>query len=160
MTFSGIYIPTPIAIPDRMAIVTAYGGRLLHSSLRLIDHVLASDFDLSLVPSFHLILALLPLGALVQSGKLHPKDSEVTSRQTKLEDYKRALGSAHPKLSLIIQDVDNMDPPHDYSQYAGSRREAELELPEAVIPGWDMGFDQLFDVDALWPIMNDWANPG
>lgn len=140
-----------------MTIVTAYGGQLLHSSLRLIDHILTSKLDLSLVPSFHLILALLPLGALVQSGKLHPMAEEVTSRQNKIDQYKAVLSHAHPKLGLIVQDVDNMDPPHDYSQWA-SKRDEDTGLPEAVIPGWDLGFDQLFDMEALWPLMGDWAN--
>jgi hypothetical protein len=140
-----------------MEIVMFFGGSLMKSSLSLIDHVLTSHIDLALVPSFHLILALVPLAALIQSGKLNPEQEEVTSRQDKVNAYKIVLGHAHPKVSLLIHDIDNMEPPHDYSRYA---RHNETEANEAggMAAGWDFGFDQLFDVDALWPLMGDWAN--
>lgn len=140
-----------------MEIVTLFGGSLLQASLRLINHVLISHIDLALVPSFHLVLALIPLGALIQSGKLAPELEEVTSRQNKLDAYKLVLGRAHPKISLIINDIDNMEPPHDYGRY---KRHIESELADegGLAPGWEFGFDQLFDMDALWPLMGEWAN--
>lgn len=154
LTLSGVYIPTPLAILDRMEIVTFFGGNLLHSSLRLIDHVLSSDLDLSLVPSFHLVLSLLPLGALIQSGKLHPDSEDVIARQSRLEEYKRILARSHPKLGLIIQDIDNMEPPHDYSQWV---RDVDAARADAMAPAWDLGFDQLFDIEALWPLLGDFT---
>lgn len=134
-----------------------FGGSLLHASLRLIDHVLASHMDLALVPSFHLVLALVPLAALIQSGKLAPDKEEVTSRHDRLVAYKSVLSRAHPKISMIIHDIDNMEPPHDYSHYA---RHNEFEPGEVggLASGWDLGIDQMFDIDALWPLMGEWAN--
>lgn len=139
-----------------MEIVKYFGGPLLHSSLRLIDHVLASHLDLALVPSFHMLLALVPLTALIQSGKLAPDQEEVTSRQARLDAYKGVLRRAHPKLSLMITDIDNMEPPHDYSRYAQNDESGAGEF--GVAPAWDFGFDQLFDIDALWPLMGEWSN--
>lgn len=138
-----------------MEIVTNFGGQLLFSSLRLIHHVLSSQIDLALVPSFHMLLALIPLAALIQSGKLNPAEDAVISRENQLTEYKLVLGRTHPKLGLLVQDIDNMEPPHDYSRF---RKEALNPLDD-VAPGWDLGFDQFFDMDALWPLMNEWANP-
>lgn len=140
-----------------MEIVMFFGGSLLEASLRLIDHVLATHFDLALVPSFHLVLALFPLASLIQSGKLAPETDDVTSRHDRLVAYKSVLSRAHPKVSLIIHDIDNMEPPHDYSHY-GRQDDFESGQVGGLAPGWDLGFDQLFDMDALWPLMGEWAN--
>lgn len=157
VVLSGLYIPTPVLYPGRMEIVTTFGGDLLRASLKGIHHVIASDLDLSLIPSFHLVLALLPLGALVQSGKLHPGAAEVLSRQHALESYRKILGRAHPKMALIIHDLDHMAAPHDYTAF-GEGTEGE-EVP--LYPDWgDLGMEQLFDLDTLWPMLNDLQGHG
>jgi hypothetical protein len=135
-----------------MDIVTTFGGALLRASLDGIQHVLDSDLDLSLIPSFHLVLALLPLAALVQSGKLHPGAEEVTSRHETLVRYRRVLSRAHPRLKLLIEDLDNMSAPHDYTHYAT----AEADHMGGGYGEWDVGLDQLFDFESLWPMMADW----
>lgn len=155
MVLSGTYIPLPIAYPARMEIVTTFGAELLHASLNGIHHAIQSDMDLSLIPSFHLVLALLPLGALVQSGKLHPGNEDVIGRRDILDRYRRALGKAHPKLKLIIEDLDNMSPPHDYTTYVEKSDAPDTHAPGAYAE-WDLGFDQLFDLDSLWPMLGDW----
>jgi hypothetical protein len=132
MVLSGTYIPIPVLYSGRMDIVTTFGGALLRASLDGIQHVLDSDLDLSLIPSFHLVLALLPLAALVQSGKLHPGAEEVTSRHETLVRYRRA--------------------PHDYTHYAT----AEADHMGGGYGEWDVGLDQLFDFESLWPMMADW----
>jgi hypothetical protein len=152
MVLSGTSIPTPILYSARMEIVTTFGGALLRASLGGIQHVLDSDIDLSLIPSFHLVLALLPLAALVQSGKLHPDLEEVTNRHETLERYRRVLSRAHPKLKLLIEDLDGMCPPHDYTTY----HNAQVERTAEPYGEWDVGLDQLFDLETLWPMLGDW----
>jgi hypothetical protein len=158
MVLSGTYIPFPVVYSARMEIVTTFGGELLRTSLSWINHILESNMDLSLIPSFHLVLALLPLGALVQSGKLHPGNREVLDRQDILIRYRRTLSKAHPKLKLIIEDLDSMSPPHDYTTYAVND---EDHVPGAYAE-WDLGMDQLFDLDSLWPMLGEWPvhHPG
>lgn len=151
MVLSGAHIPTPVAYSARMDIVKTFGGALLRAALSGIHHVLESDLDLSLIPSFHLVLSLLPLGGLVQSGKLHPDAEEVISRQETLVRYRVVLGQAHPKLRLIIEDLDSMGAPHDYTAY---RDGAEYE--NGAYGEWDVGLDQLFDLETLWPMLGDW----
>lgn len=155
VVLSGTYIPTPIVYSARMEIVTTFGGELLHASLSGIRHVLESNMDLSLIPSFHLVLALLPLGALVQSGKLHPLAQDVVGRQEILDRYRGTLSRAHPKLKLIIEDLDSMGPPHDYTTYASNN---EDHLP-GTYADWDLGMDQLFDLESLWPMLGEWPVP-
>jgi len=152
MVLSGTSIPTPILYSSRIELVTTFGGALLSASMNGIQHVLDSDIDLSLVPSFHLVLALLPLAALVQSGKLHPDAEEVTSRHETLVQYRRVLSRAHPKLKLLIEDLDGMCPPHDYTSYHDAQNVHQAEP----YGEWDVGLDQLFDLETLWPMLGDW----
>jgi hypothetical protein len=153
MILSGTFVPTPIVYSSRMELVTTFGGSLLRVSLDGIQHVLDSDLDLSLVPSFHLVLALLPLAALVQSGKLHPDSEDVTGRHETLVRYRRVLSGAHPKLKLLIEDLDSMSAPHDYTSYY----DAQVERPVEPYGEWDVGLDQLFDLETLWPMLGDWS---
>jgi hypothetical protein len=150
MVLSGTYIPTPIVYPKRQAIVTTFGGALLQASLSSIEHILDSDLDVSQLPSFHVILALLPLGALVQSGKLHPDSDEVVRRQSTLDKYRVVLGFAHPKLKRIIEDLDNMEPPNEYESYRGDIVDNNTI---SRYPGWNLEPEQLFDLHCLWPTM-------
>ena len=152
MVLSGTFVPTPILYTSRMELVTTFGGALLSASLNGIQHVLESDIDLSLVPSFHLILALLPLAALVQSGKLHPDAEEVINRHETLVRYRGVLSKAHPKLKLLIEDLDSMSAPHDYTSY----HDAQNVRPAEPYGEWDVGLDQLFDLETLWPMLGDW----
>jgi hypothetical protein len=152
MVLSGTFIATPILYPSRMEVVTTFGGALLTSALKGIQHVLDSDIDLSLIPSFHMVLALLPLAALVQSGKLHPDAGEVTDRHDTLVRYRRVLSQAHPRMKLLIEDLDSMSPPHDYTTYL----DAQVENEAGPYGEWDVGLDQLFNLETLWPMLGDW----
>jgi hypothetical protein len=152
MALSGLYIPMPVLYTARMEIVTTFGGDLLRAALTGIHHVIESNLDLSLIPSFHLVLALLPLGALVQSGKLHPGAPEVLDRQEALRSYRKILGRAHPKMALIIQDLDEMAAPHDYTTFGKNADDGTVPLYSE----WDLGMEQLFDLDSLWPMLNEY----
>lgn len=155
MVLSGTYIPTPILYTARMDLITTFGGPLLEASLIGIQHVLDSDLDLSLVPSFHLVLGLLPLAALVQSGKLHPGAEDVLSRHDTLVQYRRILSRAHPRMKMLIEDLDGMGPPHDYTLYAHPEAENVAGGYAGGYGEWDVGLDQLFDFESLWPMIND-----
>jgi hypothetical protein len=139
-----------------MEIVTTFGGELLHASLAGIHHVIDSDLDLSLIPSFHLVLALLPLGALVQSGKLHPGAEDVINRKPALDRYRRVLSRSHPRMALMVQDLDEMAPPHDYTTF----HKDHVDEGQPVYPEWDLGLEQLFDLDSLWPMLNEFSGGG
>ena len=112
-----------------MDIVTTYGCELLRSSLSAIQHVVDSDLDLSLVPSFHVILGLLPLCALVQSGKLHPEAQNVIDRENIADRYRHLMARVHPEIALMIRDLDSTSPPLDYADYAFIRSDGVSEAP-------------------------------
>jgi hypothetical protein len=155
-------LPTPILSEHRHTSLPMSGAAMTRAGRDCITCVVERAIDLSLLPSFYLLLACLPYGLCIQSGKVEKgvvkqgispesnKSSPGTRGPVELAAYRRKLEQAHPEARHYLDLMDLSDSPERYIEarkYAMEQANNEL-----------FSVDDLFDWNSLLPLFGDvWA---
>lgn len=109
-TDAGTLLPSPLVLHDREPFRMAFAGQMMSMSEALVNHIITSKLDLSLVPSFYLTLSFLPCKALPNAAMIDPSRQAFVDSPT-FRRFRGILLGAHPLSAAMVERIDQSRPP-------------------------------------------------